>query len=59
MKEKPKLKYPLWEGSITGVKHLSMGFEVYELVVTYWSDGSTTKRRVPGRIHHIEPIRII
>lgn len=50
------MKLPLFETRITGIKHHKYGYSTYEIVTTYWNDGTKTEEEVPGKIVFIDPI---
>lgn len=53
------LKWPILETRITMFRRNQFSFTEYDLVTTFYSDGSQTVREVPGKIHFVEPLGVI
>ena len=51
-------KYPIYETSMTQIKRNEFGYIEYKIITTYYNDGSTEDREVPGRLHYIKPIDV-
>ena len=43
-------RHMVWEGSLMGVRQNPWGYTTYYRVTTFWSDGTTTDREVPGKV---------